>query len=85
MPEVCAITGAQYCGDGAGAVRFPVAEVKDPIAEKTTASQALELPFSYLNGVASHDGRWWFANSYDKYPYCWGGSGEPTRHEGWVS
>lgn len=67
------------------AVRFPVAEGGDTFAEKTIASQALELPFYYLNGVASHNGRWWFANSHDKDLYYWGGSGQPTKHDGWVS
>ncbi|WP_416875096.1 hypothetical protein [Kitasatospora sp. SC0581] len=53
------------------AVRFPFAAGATTFAATTTASQALQLPWYNLNGVASHNGRWWFNSSGQKELYYW--------------
>jgi hypothetical protein len=53
------------------AVRFPFASGATTFAASTTASQALQLPWYNLNGVASHNGRWWFNSSGQKQLYYW--------------
>jgi hypothetical protein len=53
------------------AVRFPFAAGATTFAASTTASQALQLPWYNLNGVASHNGRWWFNSSGQKQLYYW--------------
>ncbi len=52
------------------AVRFSFAS-SGTFAASTTASQALQLPWYKLNGVASHNGRWWFQSSGQKQLYYW--------------
>lgn len=51
------------------AIRYPFAS--GVFAATTTASQALQLPWYNLNGVASHNGRWWFNSSGQKQLYYW--------------
>ncbi len=66
------------------AVRFPFAAGATTFAASTTATQALQLPWYNLNGVASHNGRWWFYSSGAKKLYYW----TPTtaaQTYGWVS
>jgi hypothetical protein len=53
------------------AVRFPFAAGATTFAATTTAGQALQLPWYNLNGVASHNGRWWFNSSGQKKLYYW--------------
>lgn len=53
------------------AVRFPFSSGATTFAASTTASQALRLPWYKINGVASHNGRWWFNSSGDKRLYHW--------------
>ena len=53
------------------AIRYPFAAGATTFAANTTASQALQLPWYKLNGVASHNGRWWFNSSGDKKLYYW--------------
>ncbi|HEX5120815.1 MAG TPA: hypothetical protein VFW65_37005 [Pseudonocardiaceae bacterium] len=53
------------------AVRFPFASGATTFATTTTASQALQLPWYNLNGVVSHNGRWWFNSSGQKKLYYW--------------
>ncbi|MFK0192485.1 hypothetical protein [Kitasatospora sp. NPDC090308] len=53
------------------AVRFPFAPGATTFAASTTASQALRLPWYHLNGVASHNGRWWFNSSGEKKLSYW--------------
>jgi hypothetical protein len=53
------------------AIRFPFAAGATTFAPATTASQALKLPWYNLNGVASHNGRWWFNSSGQKQLYYW--------------
>jgi hypothetical protein len=53
------------------AIRFPFASGATTFAAMTTASQALQLPWYNLNGVASHNGRWWFNSSGQKQLYYW--------------
>ncbi|WP_033288499.1 hypothetical protein [Amycolatopsis jejuensis] len=64
------------------AIRFPFAS--GVFAASTTASQALKLPWYQLNGVASHNGRWWFNSSGAKQLYYWTPSAGPATHP-WVS
>lgn len=52
------------------AVRFPFAS-GGTFAATTTASEALQLPWYNLNGVASHNGRWWFNSSGARQLYYW--------------
>jgi hypothetical protein len=53
------------------AIRYPFAPGATTFAASTTASQALQLPWYKLNGVASHNGRWWFNSSGQKQLYYW--------------
>jgi hypothetical protein len=53
------------------AIRFPFASGATTFAATTTASEALQLPWYKLNGVASHNGRWWFNSSGAKQLYYW--------------
>lgn len=53
------------------AIRYPFASGATTFAASTTASQALQLPWYKLNGVASHNGRWWFNSSGQKQLYYW--------------
>jgi WD40 repeat protein len=61
---------ASYPNRAPRAIRFPFAS-NGTFAANTTASQALQLPWYKLNGVASHNGRWWFNSSGDKRLYYW--------------
>ncbi|OLR93714.1 hypothetical protein [Actinokineospora bangkokensis] len=72
-----------YPNRGPRAVRFPFAAGTPTFAATTTASQALSLPWYKLNGVASHNGRWWFASSGAKQLYYWTPSAGATTHA-WV-
>jgi hypothetical protein len=53
------------------AIRYPFAAGSTTFAANTTASEALQLPWYKLNGVASHNSRWWFNSSGDKKLYYW--------------
>jgi hypothetical protein len=65
------------------AIRYPFGS-GGTFAASTTASQALRLDWYNLNGVASHNGRWWFASSGQKQLYYWAsGTGQATYS--WVS
>jgi hypothetical protein len=66
------------------AIRFPFASGATTFAATTTASQALQLPWYKLNGVASHNGRWWFNSSGAKQLYYWTPSAG-SRTYAWVS
>lgn len=66
------------------AVRFPFAPGKTTFAATTAASEALAVPLHYLNGVGSHNGRWWFNDSHNKTLSYWSGSGDLVSHP-WVS
>jgi hypothetical protein len=65
------------------AVRFPFASGATTFAAATTASQALQLPWYNLNGVASHNGRWWFNSSGQKQLYYWAPATGPATFA-WV-
>ena len=65
------------------AVRFPFASGATTFAAATTASQALQLPWYNLNGVASHNGRWWFNSSGAKQLYYWAAASGAHTY-GWV-
>ncbi|GLW53255.1 hypothetical protein [Kitasatospora phosalacinea] len=65
------------------AVRFPFASGATTFASTTTASQALQLPWYKLNGVASHNGRWWFNSSGQKQLYYWTPTAGPSTFA-WV-
>ncbi|MGP9539627.1 hypothetical protein ACT3SP_16625 [Brachybacterium sp. AOP43-C2-M15] len=66
------------------AVRFDFQEGGPTFADTTTASEALEVPLHYLNGVGSHNGRWWFNSSRHKTLDHWPGEGALTTYP-WVS
>ncbi|MFG3225249.1 hypothetical protein ACGF07_10780 [Kitasatospora sp. NPDC048194] len=66
------------------AVRFPFVSGGTTFAATTTASQALQLPWYNLNGVASHNGRWWFNSSGQKKLYYWTPTAGPATFA-WVS
>ncbi|GIF04204.1 hypothetical protein [Actinoplanes siamensis] len=66
------------------AVRFPFAPGLTTFAGSTTASEALQLPWYKLNGVASHNDRWWFNSSGDKKLYYWTPAAGPSSYS-WVS
>ncbi|OLF06097.1 hypothetical protein [Actinophytocola xanthii] len=66
------------------AVRYPFPAGATTFAATTTASQALQLPWYNLNGVASHNGRWWFNSSGQKKLHYWTPSAGPTTYS-WVS
>ncbi|GIH15730.1 hypothetical protein [Rugosimonospora africana] len=53
------------------AVRFPFTSGATTFAASTTATEALQLPWYKLNGVASHNGRWWFNSSGAHQLYYW--------------
>jgi hypothetical protein len=53
------------------AIRFPFTPGATTFAATTKASQALRLPWYQLNGVASHNGRWWFNSSGAKQLHYW--------------
>ncbi len=59
------------------AIRYPFTPGATTFAASTTASQALQLPWYKLNGVASHNGRWWFNSSGQKQLYYWADATNP--------
>ncbi|MFI5592025.1 hypothetical protein ACIA5G_43750 [Amycolatopsis sp. NPDC051758] len=65
------------------AIRYPFASGATTFAATTTASQALQLPWYNLNGVASHNGRWWFNSSGQKKLYYWTPTAGPSTFS-WV-
>lgn len=66
------------------AIRFPFAAGATTFAATTTASEALQLPWYNLNGVASHNNRWWFNSSGQKKLYYWTPATGPATHT-WIS
>ncbi|WP_033222167.1 hypothetical protein [Kitasatospora phosalacinea] len=87
MTEYTCPEGAANCPDfpkrAPRAVRFPFASGATTFASTTTASQALRLPWYKLNGVASHNGRWWFNSSGQKQLYYWTPGAGPSTFA-WV-
>jgi hypothetical protein len=67
----CASGCTAYPNRAPRAVRFPFASGATTFAATSTATQALRLPWYNLNGLASHNNRWWFANSSGKRLYYW--------------
>ncbi|MGW4379313.1 hypothetical protein [Kitasatospora sp. NPDC004531] len=65
------------------AVRFPFAAGATTFAATTTATEAMQLPWYKLNGVASHNGRWWFNSSGQKQLYYWTLAAGPSTYA-WV-
>ncbi|MGA8118058.1 MAG: hypothetical protein WCA46_30860 [Actinocatenispora sp.] len=80
----CSSGCTDYPNRAARAVRFPFASGATTFAAHTTASQALKLPWYKLNGVASHNGRWWFNSSGYKKLYYWASSTGASTYS-WVS
>jgi hypothetical protein len=62
---------ADYPNRAPRAIRFPFASGATTFAATTTATEALRLPWHNMNGVASHNGRWWFNSSGAKKLYYW--------------
>ena len=79
----CSSGCTSYPNRAPRAIRYPFGS-GGTFAASTTASQALQLPYYNLNGVASHNGRWWFANSSGKKLYYWE-PGTDTQTFSWVS
>jgi hypothetical protein len=79
----CASGCSSYPDRAPRAVRYPFAAGATTFAASTTASQALQLPWYNLNGVASHNGRWWFNSSGQKKLYYWTPSAGPATYS-WV-
>ena len=84
MAEYTCASCVGYPNRAPRAVRFPFAAGATTFAASTTASQALALPWYNLNGVASHNGRWWFDSSGAKKLYYWT-PGAAAQTYGWVS
>ncbi|HVX44162.1 MAG TPA: hypothetical protein VHC49_09755 [Mycobacteriales bacterium] len=78
----CSSGCTKYPNRAPRAVRFPFA-AGGTFAATTTASEALSLPWYGLNGVGSHNGRWWFDSSQDKKLYYWK-PGTAAQTFGWV-
>ncbi|MGK3201511.1 hypothetical protein [Amycolatopsis sp. MEPSY49] len=66
----CSSGCTDYPNRAPRAIRYPF-DASGVFAATTTASQALQLPWYKLNGVASHNGRWWFNSSGSKQLYYW--------------
>ncbi|HEX6343794.1 hypothetical protein [Umezawaea sp.] len=79
----CQADCADYPNRPPRAVRFPFAPGATTFAATTTATEALRLPWYKLNGVASHNSRWWFASSGAKKLYYWAPATGPATHN-WV-
>jgi hypothetical protein len=80
----CSSGCTAYPNRASRAVRFPFSSGATTFAATTTASQALQLPWYNLNGVASHNGRWWFNSSGQKKLYYWTPTAGPDTYN-WVS
>lgn len=80
----CASGCTSFPNRAARAIRYPFATGTTTFAATTTASQALQLPWFNLNGVASHNGRWWFNSSGQKQLYYWTPTAGPTTYS-WVN
>jgi hypothetical protein len=80
----CSSGCTSYPNRAPRAVRFPFASGLTTFAASTTASEALQLPWYKLNGVASHNSRWWFNSSGDKKLYYWTPAAGPSSYA-WVS
>jgi hypothetical protein len=76
----CSSGCTSYPNRAPRAIRFPFASGSTTFAATTTASQALQLPWYKLNGVASHNGRWWFYSSGNKQLYYWTPSAGSTTY-----
>jgi hypothetical protein len=79
----CSSGCTSYPNRAPRAIRFPFAS-SGTFAASTTASQALQLPWYNINGVASHNGRWWFNSSGQKQLYYWA-SDTGAHTYSWVS
>jgi hypothetical protein len=79
----CSSGCSDYPNRPSRAVRFPFAAGATTFAASTTASQALQLPWYNLNGVASHNNRWWFNSSGAKKLYYWTPAAGPHTYA-WV-
>jgi hypothetical protein len=80
----CSSGCTSYPNRPSRAIRYPFASGATTFAASTTASQALQLPWYNLNGVASHNGRWWFNSSGQKQLYYWTPTAGATTFS-WVS
>jgi len=76
----CASGCSGYPNRAPRAIRFPFAAGVPTFAASTTATQALQLPWYQLNGVASHNGRWWFYSSGASQLYYWTPTAGPATY-----
>lgn len=84
MTEYRCVSCDKYPRGTTRAVRFDFQDGGPTFAETTTASEALELPLHFLDGVGSHNGRWWFNSSRNKTLHHWSGSGSISSYP-WVA
>lgn len=84
MTEYTSKSGGKYPTHAARAVRFNFANGSTRFAGTAGASQALRMPIYNLNGVASHNGRWWFNDSSTHKLYYWTPGKSLVSHN-WVS
>ena len=84
MTEYTCAGCADYDNRPPRVVRFPFAAGSTTFAAGTVASEAWQLPWYNLNGVASHNGRWWVNSSAAKTLYYWAPDGSLSAHP-WVS
>jgi hypothetical protein len=80
----CQSACTDYPNRAPRAIRYPFASGATTFAATTTATQALQLPWYKLNGLASHNNRWWFNSSGQKQLYYWTPAAGATTY-GWVS
>jgi hypothetical protein len=67
----CASGCTAYPNRAPRAIRFGFAAGAATFPASVTASQALQLAWYNINGVASHNGRWWFNSSAAKQLHYW--------------
>ncbi|HEY3501661.1 MAG TPA: hypothetical protein VGN37_02605 [Actinocatenispora sp.] len=80
----CASGCTSYPNRPPRAVRFPFASGQTTFAASTTATEALQLPWYNINGVGSHNKRWWFNSSGASKLYYWTPASGPLTFA-WIS
>ncbi len=78
----------EYKDAASHAARFPLDSATHQLKTGTDglvhATEALSVPYVHVQGVVSHNGRWWFASSSAKTLYYWV-PGSAASSYAWVS